>query len=73
MTDRKQNKYPSVVHGLKSSGNANIHIFNPVLQQNKRNVYFVTYGDNEISLKGTKFIKFQLKKNMTSKLKIIFG
>ena len=49
MTDKKLTKYHTSVHSLKLSTNAKIHIFYYVPHQNKRNVYFVTYGEEEKS------------------------
>ena len=43
----KNKKYPALIHSLRWSTNAKIHLFNYVLCQNKRNVYFVTHGEEK--------------------------
>ena len=48
-TDGRRKKYPTLVHSLKWPTYAKIHIFNDVPHQNKRNVYFVTYGEENKS------------------------
>ena len=46
--DRLRTKnYSTLVHSLKLLTNAKIHIFCYIPHQNKRNVYFVTHGEEK--------------------------